>query len=80
MLLQVVFHARVAQEDPDAPFDIDDVAAGIAAKLRRRHPHVFGDVVAETPEAVAANWSVIKAAEKAAKAAAGNGDAAGGEA
>ena len=67
VLLQVVFHARVAQEDEVAPFDIDDVAAGIAAKLRRRHPHVFGDVVADTPEAVAANWSVIKAAEKAAK-------------
>jgi NTP pyrophosphatase (non-canonical NTP hydrolase) len=51
VLLQVVFHARVAQEHPEAPFDIDDIAAGIAAKLRRRHPHVFGDVVAETPEA-----------------------------
>lgn len=77
VLLQVVFHARVAQEDAQAPFDIDDVAAGIADKLRRRHPHVFGDVIAETPEAVAANWSVIKAAEKAAKAATGSGPAAG---
>ncbi len=65
VLLQVVFHARVAQEHPEEPFDIDDVAMGIAAKLRRRHPHVFGDVVAETPEAVAANWELIKAAEKA---------------
>ena len=45
VLLQVVFHARVAQEDAQAPFDIDDVAAGIADKLRRRHPHVFGDVI-----------------------------------
>ncbi len=80
VLLQVVFHARVAQDDPEAPFDIDDIAAGIAAKLRRRHPHVFGDVVAETPEAVAANWAAIKAAEKAAKAAAVNGDSAGGAA
>ncbi len=70
VLLQVVFHARIGQDDPTAPFDIDDVAAGIAAKLRRRHPHVFGDVVADTPEQVAANWEVIKAAEKAAKAAA----------
>ena len=77
VLLQVVFHARVAQEHAQAPFDIDDVAAGIADKLRRRHPHVFGDVIAETPEAVAANWSVIKAAEKAAKAATGSGPAAG---
>ena len=67
VLLQIVFHARVAQEDPEAPFDIDDVAAGIAAKLRRRHPHVFADVVADTPEEVAANWAAIKAAEKAAK-------------
>ncbi|MFZ1287808.1 MAG: MazG family protein [Candidatus Phosphoribacter sp.] len=68
VLLQVVFHARIGQDDPDAPFDLDDVAAGIAAKLRRRHPHVFGDVVVATPEAVAANWAVIKAAEKAEKA------------
>jgi XTP/dITP diphosphohydrolase len=39
----VVFHARVAAEDPDDPFDIDDVANGITTKLTRRHPHVFGD-------------------------------------
>ena len=43
MLLQVVFHARLAEEDPQEPFDIDDVAAGIVAKLVRRHPHVFAD-------------------------------------
>lgn len=43
LLLQVVFHARVAQEHPEEPFDLQDVAAGIAAKLRRRHPHVFAD-------------------------------------
>ncbi len=73
MLLQVVFHARVAQEDPQRPFDIDDVAHGIAAKLRRRHPHVFGDVEARTPEQVSANWEQIKAAERAAKAAAHGG-------
>lgn len=65
VLLQVVFHARVAQEHPDEPFDIDTVAAGIAAKLRRRHPHVFADVVATTAEQVAANWTQIKAAERA---------------
>ena len=41
MLLQVVFHARMAQEGGDEPFDVDDVAAGIVAKLVRRHPHVF---------------------------------------
>ena len=64
VLLQVVFHARVATEHPRDPFGIDDVARGIAAKLRHRHPHVFGDVVAETPEAVSANWERLKAAEK----------------
>lgn len=66
VLLQVVFHARVAEEHSTDPFDIDDVATGIVEKLRRRHPHVFGDVVAETPEQVSANWVAIKAAERAA--------------
>lgn len=42
LLLQVVFHARIAQEHPTEPFDLDDVARGITAKLVRRHPHVFG--------------------------------------
>jgi XTP/dITP diphosphohydrolase len=65
LLLQVVFHARVAEEDPSEPFDIDDVAGGIVDKLVRRHPHVFADVDAETAEAVEANWHTIKAAEKA---------------
>ncbi len=64
VLLQVVFHARVAQDDPAEPFDIDDVAARIVAKLRRRHPHVFADVHAPTPAHVEANWEAIKAAEK----------------
>ncbi|GGC15791.1 MazG nucleotide pyrophosphohydrolase domain-containing protein [Cellulomonas carbonis] len=52
LLLQVVFHARIAQEHPDDPFDVDDVAADVAAKLRRRHPHVFGETAerAETAE------------------------------
>jgi XTP/dITP diphosphohydrolase len=65
VLLQVAFNARIGQEDPSHPFDIDEVAAGLVAKLVRRHPHVFGDAVAETPEDVAANWERIKAAEKA---------------
>lgn len=64
LLLQVVFQARVAQEHPTAPFDIEDVAAGIAAKLRRRHPHVFGDVPAGDAEEVHRRWEQIKAAEK----------------
>ena len=41
LLLQVVFHARIASEDPDGGFDIDDVAGGIVEKMIRRHPHVF---------------------------------------
>jgi XTP/dITP diphosphohydrolase len=64
LLLQVMFHARVSSEDPDQPFGIDDVAAGIVDKLVRRHPHVFGDVDASDAAAVEANWETIKAAEK----------------
>ena len=41
LLLQVVFHARIATEHPSDPFDVDDVAADLVAKLVRRHPHVF---------------------------------------
>ena len=61
VLLQVVFHARVAQEHPDAPFGIDDVAGGIVEKLVRRHPHVFADVDADTAAEVSVNWEQIKA-------------------
>ncbi|WP_052852506.1 nucleoside triphosphate pyrophosphohydrolase [Streptomyces avicenniae] len=64
VLLQVVFHARIAQDDPDEPFGIDDVAAGIVDKLVRRHPHVFGDETAETAADVKALWLRTKAAEK----------------
>lgn len=64
VLLQVVFHARIAQDDAEEPFAIDDVAAGIVEKLVRRHPHVFGDEAAETPEDVRAQWLRTKAAEK----------------
>ena len=64
VLLQVVFHARIAAEDPDAPWTIDDVSDGIVTKLISRHPHVFGDVEADTPEAVEANWHALKAQEK----------------
>lgn len=62
LLLQVVFHARVAET-----FDMDDVAAGIVEKLVRRHPHVFGSVRAESADEVNDNWEAIKAAERAAK-------------
>lgn len=64
LLLQVVFHARIAQEDADDPWDIDDVADGIVRKLIRRHPHVFADASADTAEEVEARWHELKAAEK----------------
>ncbi|MGW3991588.1 nucleoside triphosphate pyrophosphohydrolase [Streptomyces sp. NPDC004830] len=64
VLLQVVFHARIAEEDTEAPFSIDDVAGGIVAKLVHRHPHVFGDATATTPEEVKAHWLRTKAIEK----------------
>ncbi|WP_320779865.1 nucleoside triphosphate pyrophosphohydrolase [Streptomyces sp. CRN 30] len=64
VLLQVVFHARIAEEDPDAPFSVDDVAGGIVAKLIHRHPHVFGDARATTPEEVKEHWLRTKAVEK----------------
>jgi XTP/dITP diphosphohydrolase len=64
LLLQVVFHARVAQEHPDDPFDLDDVARGIVTKLVRRHPHVFGAEAAPEAEAVHVRWEQIKQAEK----------------
>jgi XTP/dITP diphosphohydrolase len=64
VLLQVAFHARIAQEHPDSPFGIDDVAGGIVDKLVRRHPHVFAEGDATTAEELAASWEEIKAAEK----------------
>lgn len=63
VLLQVVFHARVGQDGPD-PFDIDDVARGIVAKLRRRHPHVFDGLAVTGASEVESNWDAIKGAEK----------------
>ncbi|CAM5662821.1 Nucleoside triphosphate pyrophosphohydrolase OS=Streptomyces alboniger OX=132473 GN=CP975_14265 PE=4 SV=1 [Streptomyces alboniger] len=63
-LLQVVFHARIAEEDPEEPFSVDDVAGGIVEKLIHRHPHVFGDDSARTPEEVRAHWQRTKAEEK----------------
>ncbi len=61
LLLQVVFHARIASEAIDG-FDIDDVAGDITAKLVRRHPHVFGD--ADAPMDPDASWWDLKQAEK----------------
>ncbi|MER5707523.1 MULTISPECIES: nucleoside triphosphate pyrophosphohydrolase [unclassified Streptomyces] len=64
VLLQVVFHSRIAEEDEEEPFSVDDVAGTIVEKLIRRHPHVFGDATAETPEEVKAHWLRTKAVEK----------------
>lgn len=64
LLWQVLFHAAIASQDPDDPFDIDDVAATLNEKMVRRHPHVFGDEVASTPEEVLVYWNAAKAAEK----------------
>ena len=64
LLWQVLFHAAIAAQDPDDPFDIDDVARTLTEKMVRRHPHVFGDEVAATPEEVLVHWNAAKAAEK----------------
>lgn len=62
LLFQVYFHATLAAEA--GRFTLADVARGIHDKLVSRHPHVFGDVTAETPGEVATNWEAIKKAEK----------------
>jgi XTP/dITP diphosphohydrolase len=68
VLLQVMFHAEIASERTDGTgYTIDDVAEGIADKLIRRHPHVFGDVSVSGADEVKQNWDAIKAAERAAK-------------
>jgi len=71
LLLQVVFHARMAEEQ--GAFDFDDVVETITDKLIRRHPHVFGDAKDLTPDGVKVLWDSIKAEEKTANA---NGKAA----
>jgi XTP/dITP diphosphohydrolase len=64
LLLQVVFHARIAEEHETDPWSVDDVAAGIVDKLVRRHPHVFGDADAPTAEHVEVRWDELKREEK----------------
>lgn len=64
LLLQVVFHARMAEEQ--GAFDFGDVVQSITEKLIRRHPHVFADAQSHTPQAVEGLWERIKAEEKAA--------------
>jgi uncharacterized protein YabN with tetrapyrrole methylase and pyrophosphatase domain len=62
LLFQVYFHAVLGGEE--GRFTLADVARGVHDKLVARHPHVFGDVVAVTPDDVAANWEVLKKHEK----------------
>jgi len=64
LLLQIYFHSRIAQEHPEDPFNIDDVAKGVADKLISRHPHVFGEVKVNSSKEVHANWERIKNEEK----------------
>jgi tetrapyrrole methylase family protein/MazG family protein len=63
LLLQIVLHAQYAAED--GVFDLTDVNREVMAKIVRRHPHVFGDVVARTAADVTRNWEQIKAGERA---------------
>jgi XTP/dITP diphosphohydrolase len=63
LLLQVVFHARIAQET-DSTFSLDAIAQGVVDKLVRRHPHVFTDLVVTSNEELEANWAKIKEEEK----------------
>ncbi len=64
LLLQVVFHARMAEEA--GHFGFGDVVAAICDKMLRRHPHVFGDATVASADAQTANWEVLKAQERAA--------------
>lgn len=73
LLLQVLFYSQMAQED--SKFSIDDVLDRLSDKLVHRHPHVFGDVTAETSADVLRNWEAIKAQEKKKKLEAGGSEA-----
>jgi len=66
LLLQVLLHAQIANEE--GLFTLGQVLDGLAAKLVRRHPHVFGNVTADDAQTVLANWQAIKAGEKQVKA------------
>src|SRR6266516_612157 len=74
LLLQVLFYSQIAQEE--SRFSIDDVLDRLSNKLIHRHPHVFGDVTAETSADVLRNWEALKAEEKKKRLEAGRGKAA----
>ena len=63
ILLQVVFHARIAQEQ-NPEVTLENIAQGVVDKLVRRHPHVFTDLEVKTNEELEDNWAAIKASEK----------------
>ena len=77
VLYQVLFHADLAASHTTEPFTIEDVARVVREKMVGRHPHVFGDVVADTADEVSANWEKWKAAEKPARTSAFEGIPAG---
>ncbi len=62
ILLQVMFHAQIAQNDKR--FDIEDVIDGLIKKIKRRHPHVFGNVKVRSTRDIKRNWDRIKLLEK----------------
>ena len=64
LLLQVYFHSRMAEEDTNQPFNIEDVAKSLADKLIRRHPHVFAGTKVDNSQDVLENWEKQKALEK----------------
>ncbi|MBJ3813799.1 nucleoside triphosphate pyrophosphohydrolase [Shimwellia pseudoproteus] len=66
LLFQVVFYARMAEEE--GRFNFSDICAAISDKLERRHPHVFGEIEAKNSEQVASRWEKIKTSERAEKA------------
>ena len=65
VLLQVVFHAKLAEQEEQ--FNFNDVVDAITEKMIRRHPHIFSDVKADDAETVLTNWEAIKKQEKAGK-------------
>ncbi|MBT3319905.1 MAG: nucleoside triphosphate pyrophosphohydrolase [Clostridia bacterium] len=62
VLLQIVFHAKIAQQHSE--FDVSDITSAICNKMITRHTHIFGDAIAHTPHDVIKNWEVIKKEEK----------------
>jgi len=65
LLFNIIFATRLGEES--GAFDMNQVITGIRDKMVRRHPHVFGDAKADTPEEVLVHWNRVKAAEKAGK-------------